>query len=104
MGDDQKTQEYLVTWSIEVDAATPLDAAKLAHELSQEPESTATVYKVHPPDDEEPFEIDIGLLQINYQCPRCGVKWTDYYDSAVDADCIMKCGARDIQPYKWERV
>lgn len=36
----------LVTWSIEVDASSPVDAAQKALEMMRDPESTATCFEV----------------------------------------------------------
>lgn len=38
--------EYLVSWEIELDADSPLDAAKLALEIHRDPTSIATVFDV----------------------------------------------------------
>lgn len=37
---------YCVTWEIDIDADTPEEAAKLAQEIQQDPDSTATVFLV----------------------------------------------------------
>ena len=38
--------KYTVTWTIEVNAECPEEAAVLAHEMATDPETTATVYQV----------------------------------------------------------
>lgn len=50
--------EYLVTWSIELDAASPEDAAYLAREIQLDPDSTALVYRVSGPRGEQ-YAIDL---------------------------------------------
>ena len=42
--------EYLVTWKIDVEADSPQEAAQMAREIQQDPESTATVFLVAPKD------------------------------------------------------
>ena len=37
---------YLVTWTIDIEAETPDDAAKLALQIQRDPESIATVFEV----------------------------------------------------------
>lgn len=44
-----KTRNYLVRWEVEVDAATPKAAAKLALEMQRDPVSTATCFEVFNP-------------------------------------------------------
>jgi len=41
-----KTKNYLVRWEINIDAATPLEAAKEAFRHVQEPGTTANVFSV----------------------------------------------------------
>lgn len=50
---------YLVTWEIEVDAATPVIAAEIAQSIQRDPDSWATVYKVF---DETGRVVDVDLL------------------------------------------
>jgi hypothetical protein len=40
------SKPYIVRWEVEVDADSALEAAKQAHEMMQDPESTATVFEV----------------------------------------------------------
>ncbi len=40
-------------------------------------------------------------IRSDYECPRCDVHWSDYWDSACDDDC-PRCGMRHISPYDWE--
>ena len=37
---------YIVTWHIELTAATPREAAQQAREIQLDPESTATVFEI----------------------------------------------------------
>lgn len=37
---------YFVSWEIDVDASSPEEAARKAHEMVRRPDTTATVYKV----------------------------------------------------------
>ena len=48
-------REYVVTWSINLDAESPLDAARQALGIHRDPGSTAVVFRVSDatdPDDE----------------------------------------------------
>lgn len=39
-------KEYLVTWVIEIDADDPRQAAAMAKEIQEDPDSTATIFNV----------------------------------------------------------
>lgn len=41
-------QAYTVTWTIEVEAADPRQAAQAALAIQRDPQSTATVFRVEP--------------------------------------------------------
>lgn len=53
-----KTQ-YKVTWEIEVDAYSPIDAAKEAQSIMQDTNSTAQVLKVHNQDTGRVVQCDL---------------------------------------------
>ena len=36
-----------------------------------------------------------------YECPDCGCRWVDTWDSMCDDEC-PQCGARNVAPYKSE--
>lgn len=58
---DGPARHYVVTWCIDVDAATPRDAAAAALEMLRDPASTALVFDVHDhnrPDD-APVTVDL---------------------------------------------
>lgn len=40
-------REYCVTWTIDLDASSPEEAARLALEIQRDPTSIATVFDVH---------------------------------------------------------
>jgi hypothetical protein len=40
-------KEYRVVWEIDIQAKSTLEAAKLAREIQQDPESVATFFKVY---------------------------------------------------------
>lgn len=46
--------EYLVDWSISIDAENPTEAAAQALEMQRDPESIATVFTVRKADSTEP--------------------------------------------------
>ena len=39
---------YRVVWEIDIDADTPEEAARIALDIQRDPESLATVFRVHP--------------------------------------------------------
>ncbi len=45
----------------------------------------------------------VYMLDIEYECPECGHKWSEQYESACDSEC-PECGLGDIQALSWERV
>ena len=54
--------EYIVTWTIQLTADTPVDAAKMALEIHRDPTSAATYFKVQ---ESTPggltFNVDLGV-------------------------------------------
>jgi hypothetical protein len=52
---------FKVTWTIEVEADTPIEAAYQAWEIQHDPLSMATVFEVStiPSNQQEPEEIDL---------------------------------------------
>lgn len=55
---------YLVTWEIEVDASSPVEAARQAQELQQHP-TTATVFSVCCIESEEAFEEQGSVVRVD---------------------------------------
>ena len=54
--------EYKVQWEIDIEAATPREAAEKALEIQRDPDSVATVFKViHPASDESRSWTDVDL-------------------------------------------
>jgi hypothetical protein len=52
--------EFTVTWSIDVEADTPEDAAREAQAIQRDPDSSATIFRVTPTNDPEGGEnIDV---------------------------------------------
>lgn len=54
--------QYKVVWEIEVEADTPLEAAKQAYAIQRDYNSTATYFKVVDSDDEYVAEFDFDEL------------------------------------------
>ena len=50
---------YYVTWDIEVEADTPVEAAKMAREIQLDRDSIATIFKVNVPYRTKPVTIDL---------------------------------------------
>lgn len=57
------TKEYLVTWTIQLEATSYEHAATLAREIQLDRDSTATVFKVQAPEDVDGgSEVDVADL------------------------------------------
>ncbi len=52
-------KSYFITWEIEVTAKDPIDAARIAFEMQQDPDTLATCFKVTEQDGEETITIDL---------------------------------------------
>lgn len=51
---------YLVSWEIDIDADSPREAARQAHEMVRRADTTANVYQVTEHDaDGEPIPVDL---------------------------------------------
>lgn len=55
---------YKVIWEIDIDADTPLEAAKQAEEIQKSPESTATVFGVTDPETGISVEVDLDTNEV----------------------------------------
>lgn len=55
----REMKEFTVTWTIELAAESHLDAAWTAHNILQDPDSTATVFDVEELDSCEIKRIDL---------------------------------------------
>ncbi len=51
--------EYKVTWTIQLDADDPRQAAVLAKQIMMDPDSSATVYEVENEETGEKTEVDL---------------------------------------------
>ena len=51
--------EYLVTWRVELDAANPEEAARLAQQMQRDASSLATVFEVLAEGEEKPTVVDL---------------------------------------------
>lgn len=51
---------YLVEWSIVIEAETPREAAEIARTIQRDPESGATYFHVHDPENNKTINVDIG--------------------------------------------
>ena len=45
----------------------------------------------------QPSSATLARFTNHYECPSCGIRWTDLWDSMCDDDC-PKCGNRNISP------
>jgi hypothetical protein len=53
--------DYLVEWSVEIEADDPTEAARMALEMHRDPASIATVFEVTG-DDGLPVVVDLGQI------------------------------------------
>ncbi len=51
--------EYLISWTIELDANSPLEAARAAHRIMLDPQSRGTVFKVLAEGCDKEVDIDL---------------------------------------------
>jgi hypothetical protein len=65
------TKTYLVRWEIEVEAASPYDAAVHAFEIQQDIDTTATFFDVDDHENSETFKIDVRAAPPQEQPPGC---------------------------------
>jgi hypothetical protein len=73
--EDTTMTEYLVNWSIDIEADSPEQAAQkaLAIQRNNDPANLATVFKVSPVGSDETIEIDLSEVDGNEQ-----------FDDAID--------------------
>jgi hypothetical protein len=66
--------EYHVTWTIEVTAEHPVEAARLAREAASDADTTATVYTTLALDEAMavPRTIDLYTVDVGDACCVCG--------------------------------
>lgn len=57
--------EYLVSWSIDIEADSPLDAARKAQEIMLDPESLATAFDVRRERGHGSAEPDLWLVDLS---------------------------------------
>lgn len=55
-------KNYFVTWEIDIEAENAEAAARKALAIQRNPDSIATVFKVHEADAQETVTIDLTLL------------------------------------------
>lgn len=76
--------EYRVTWTVDITADSPRDAARQALEMQRDAESTATVFEVSERGaDGAPVSVDLGALHVDYEL----------YATDLPQDCIEECSA-----------
>ena len=57
----ESIMSYIVTWTIDIDAKTPRQAAELAFEIMQDKDSIANSFEVLDPKSGELIEVDIMM-------------------------------------------
>lgn len=79
------TREYTVTWTIQVDADSPEQAARIAGDIQRDPESTATIFHV----TDETGANCIVVDNAGTRCPVC-----DFVAAENLAGRCIACGER----------
>jgi hypothetical protein len=54
--------DYFVSWEIEVEAESPIEAAKLARAAQTQPNTRATVFDVFSGDAEDAIRVDLTAI------------------------------------------
>ena len=89
--------KYHVTWEIDVDAGTPVEAAEMARHYQIKPGTTATVFDVLEHDSsDEPKRIDLTAMEEDLDlCRDCGSDYPDGGDgyNGRCPDCADKAEA-----------
>lgn len=52
--------EYLITWTIEIEADSPLEAVQEARKIQLDPDSQATVFTAEDDEGSDPWTIDLN--------------------------------------------
>lgn len=52
--------EYLITWTIEIEADSPLEAVQEARKIQLDPNSSATVFSAEDDEGSDPWTIDLN--------------------------------------------
>lgn len=82
-------KEYSITWTIDITAPNPRDAAAQALAMQRDTASTATVFAVSPRNE----DTDMFTIDLSADCTYCG--------GDGDADGCSACGKvdeRDLSP------
>ena len=81
--------EYKVIWEIEIEADNEKEAAIKARQIQQDPESTATIFKVKPYESNEDFK---SIDASEYICPNCGAEsdYSNAFDGYNDGDYYVE--------------
>lgn len=80
--------DYRVVWTIELDADTPLDAAKKALQIQRDKKSIATQFDVTDLTAFEQSRFDLSLPDGTY-CDGC---CTEYTQKDLDGGRCLSCG------------
>ena len=104
--------EYLVTWTIDIEAGTPAAAAWQAWKHMRAVGSHACCFKVEDPEAGTSTSVDLlheprpepgnaASFVNHYRCDGCGHVWQDEWSATCDDDC-PECGRRHLSPFKSE--
>ena len=52
--------EYLITWTIEIEADSPLEAVQEARKIQLDPESISTIFSAEDDEGSDPWTIDLN--------------------------------------------
>lgn len=79
---------YHLTWEIDLEADSPLEAARLARHYQTKPDTTATVFSVQEHDTTEALRIDLTEIDEDEDghCRTCGQPYEEGGDG-YDGEC-----------------
>jgi hypothetical protein len=100
------SKAYTISWSINVDANTPEEAARLAHDAATDPETLTTVFEVQegefprvtPARYIDAIDIADHTYRNHYHCDRCDVEWEDEWSCMCNDRC-PRCNV-ETEPYQ----
>lgn len=86
---------YTVEWTIQITADDPADAVRQAWGVMQDPESSATYFRVTEENAQEgifrDFAADLGL--VSAPCQRCAHDRSEHADYPESSKCLIPgCG------------
>lgn len=82
-------QRYRVSWVIDLDAASPLEAARAALAIQRDPGSTSTVFDVADDVGDDSVRVDLEAVE----CDEGVHSWSTYVGKLPPTHPCLICGA-----------